>query len=101
MNSHTELDLKPVPINMRVDSSKRNLIDMAAEMLGRDRTNFIMEAACKYAEQVILEKRLFLVENSEFDAFEKALEDNPIGDNKCLLKLLQRPNRWGSDSPKS
>lgn len=84
-----------VAINMRVDSTKRNLIDMAAAMLGSDRTSFIVNAACKQAEDVILDKRLFFLSNSEFDAFERALESNPIGDNPWLTRLLARPKRWG------
>jgi len=84
-----------VAINMRVDSSKRNLIDMAAAMLGSDRTSFILDAACKQAEDVILDKRMFLLDNSAFDAFERALTSNPIENNECLMKLLARPKRWG------
>ncbi|MBP6520284.1 DUF1778 domain-containing protein [Shewanella sp.] len=94
MNTQKDVTEKPVAINMRVDSSKRNLIDMAATMLGSDRTSFILDAACRHAEDVILDKRMFLIDNSAFDAFERALENNPIGDNKCLINLLERPNRW-------
>lgn len=84
-----------VAINMRVDSTKRNLIDMAAAMLGSDRTSFILNAACKEAEDVILDRRVFFLDNSAFDAFERALDSNPIGDNQCLARLLARPKRWG------
>lgn len=59
---------KPVPINMRADEKKRNLIDLAAAMSGRDRTSFILEAACQKAEEVILDKRLFLLDDVAFDA---------------------------------
>lgn len=90
MNSVKEV----VAINMRVDSAKRNLIDMAAAMLGSDRTSFILEAACKQAEEVILDKRMFFLDNSAFDAFDRALDSNPIGENECLTKLLARPKRW-------
>jgi uncharacterized protein (DUF1778 family) len=63
-----------VSINMRVDSKKRNLIDIAANMIGSDRTSFIMDAACKLAEDVILDQRIFILDNSKFDAFEQALK---------------------------
>ncbi|MHC8380250.1 type II toxin-antitoxin system TacA family antitoxin [Pseudomonas sp. LB3P14] len=85
---------KPVPINMRTDEKKRNLIDLAAAMSGRDRTSFILEAACQKAEEVILDKRLFLLDDVAFDAFEQAIEANPIRGNKCLHQLLERPKRW-------
>lgn len=85
---------KPVPINMRTDERKRNLIDLAAAMSGRDRTSFILEAACQKAEEVILDKRLFLLDDGAFDAFEQAIEANPVRGNKCLHQLLERPKRW-------
>lgn len=85
---------KPVPINMRADEKKRNLIDLAAAMSGRDRTSFILEAACQKAEEVILDKRLFLLHDSAFDAFEQAIEANPARGNECLHQLLARPKRW-------
>ena len=85
---------KPVPINMRADEKKRNLIDLAAAMSGRDRTSFILEAACQKAEEIILEKRLFLLDDVAFDAFEQAMDANPIRGNKCLQQLLERPKRW-------
>lgn len=85
---------KPVPINMRADASKRNLIDMAAKLLGRDRTSFILEAACQKAEEVILEKQLFMLDDAAFDAFEQALQNNPARGNECLQTLLARPKRW-------
>lgn len=53
-----------------------------------------VDAACKHAEDVILDKRMFFIDNSAFDAFERALEDNSLGDNQCLMKLTQRPKRW-------
>ncbi len=94
MNTLNDVATKPVAINMRVDSSKRNLIDMAAAMLGSTRTSFIVDAACKHAEDVILDKRMFFIDNSAFDAFERALENNSLGDNQCLMNLMQRPKRW-------
>lgn len=94
MNTQKNIAEKNVAINMRVEPNKRNLIDMAATILGRDRTSFILEAACKQAEEVILDKRMFFVDNSAFDAFERALESNSMENNKCLQSLLSREKRW-------
>lgn len=85
---------KPVPINMRVDTKKRSLIDAAVELLGTDRTSFILDAACKRAEEVIMDRQIFLLGDDAFDRFEKALEDNSIGNNKCLEKLMSKPDPW-------
>jgi len=85
---------KPVPINMRVDTKKRSLIDAAVELLGTDRTSFILDAACKRAEDVIMDRQLFILSDDAFDRFEKALNANPMRNNKCLQKLMSRPTRW-------
>lgn len=85
---------KPVPINMRVDTKKRSLIDAAVELLGTDRTSFILDAACKRAEEVIMDRQLFLLTDEGFERFEKALEENPIRNNKCLEKLMSKPDPW-------
>ena len=85
---------KPVPINMRVDFKKRDLIDVAAAMSGSDRTSFILDAACKKAEEVILDQRLFVLADDDFDAFEQALQSNPVRSNKWLQQRLTRPSRW-------
>lgn len=92
--SHTVGREKPVPINMRVDTRKRNLIDAAVELLGTDRTSFILDAACKRAEDVIMDRKLFMLSDDAFARFEAALEANPIRSNKCLHELLERPTRW-------
>lgn len=83
---------KPVAINMRADIRKRNLIDMAAAISGRDRTSFILDAACQKAQEVILDQRLFVLDDLAYDAFERALEQNPLQGNTCLHNLLQRKN---------
>lgn len=85
---------RPVPINMRVDTKKRSLIDAAVDLLGTDRTSFILDAACKRAEEVIMDRRLFLLGDEAFDRFEKALEENPLRSNKCLQQLMSKPAPW-------
>lgn len=85
---------KPVPINMRVDTKKRSLIDAAVELLGTDRTSFILDAACKRAEEVIMDRRVFILSDEAFDRFEQALEDNPLRSNKCLQNLMSKPDPW-------
>lgn len=85
---------KPVSINMRADSKRRDLIDAAAEILSVDRTSFILDAACRRAEEVIVDRKLFLLSDDAFEQFEKALEANPLESNECVKKLLARPRPW-------
>ena len=90
----TESGAKPVSINMRADSKRRDLIDAAADILCIDRTSFILDAACRRAEEVIVDRKLFLLSDEAFDRFEKALDANPIRSNECIAKLLARPRPW-------
>ncbi|WP_420908076.1 hypothetical protein [Pseudomonas frederiksbergensis] len=46
------------------------------------------------SEEVILDKRLLLIDDVAFDAFEQAIEANPAQGNECLHQLLKRPKRW-------
>ncbi|MFF7706163.1 DUF1778 domain-containing protein [Pseudomonas sp. NPDC007930] len=85
---------KPVSLNMRVDAKKRSLIDAAVQILGVDRTSFILDAACRKAEDVLLDRRLFVLDDEAFERFEQALDANPLRTNEKLQALLQRPKPW-------
>jgi uncharacterized protein (DUF1778 family) len=49
-SSHQNRD---VTINIRVQQSQRDLIDRAAEALGKNLSDFMLETACREAEIVI------------------------------------------------
>ncbi len=53
----------------------------------------MLEAACREAENVLLDKRLFLLSDEQFAAFETALQ-NPISNNTAIKKLLSRKSPW-------
>jgi uncharacterized protein (DUF1778 family) len=88
-----ETENRAVPINLRARSSQRNLIDKAAAMLNKNRSDFMLEAACRAAENVLLDQRLFLVDDSAFQAFE-ALIEAPVKDNLALRRLLKTKAPW-------
>ena len=50
---------EPVSINIRAKARQRDLIDQAAERLGRSRSDFMLEAACNRAEDVLLDHTFF------------------------------------------
>ena len=54
---------REAPINIRARLTQRNLIDKAAAVLNKNRSDFMLEAACREAENVLLDRRLFLVES--------------------------------------
>ena len=84
---------KTAPINMRVEPAQQRLLTRAAAVLHQDRTTFVMEAACQRAEEVLLDQRLFQLEDDKMSAFETALEA-PVEEIPALRALLNTPAPW-------
>jgi uncharacterized protein (DUF1778 family) len=80
-------------INLRTDEARRELIDRAAAALGKDRTEFMLDAATREAQSVLLDRRLFDLDESAFRRFAEAL-DAPPADNPRLRKLLTTRAPW-------
>ena len=62
-------------INLRIESHTRQLIDDAAAVLGKTRTEFMIESARREAIDVLLDQRLFVLDTGHYDAFMNALFD--------------------------
>ncbi|MDH5377424.1 MAG: DUF1778 domain-containing protein [Gammaproteobacteria bacterium] len=84
---------RTAPINLRALDSQRSLIDRAASLLGKNRSDFMLEAACREAENVLLDQRLFQLDQANFKAFNQAL-DAPVKDNPALRKLMNKKAPW-------
>jgi uncharacterized protein (DUF1778 family) len=80
-------------INLRIEASTRKLIDDAAAILGKTRTEFMIETARQQAVDVLLDQRLFVLEAKRYDAFVHAL-DNPPAPGPRLRSLLRRVPAW-------
>src|SRR5438309_3739736 len=80
-------------INLRASRKQKFLIDRAAEALGRTRSDFMLDTACREAESVLLERRYFAVSGDVFKRF-LAVLDNPPKDNPKLRRLLQSRAPW-------
>jgi uncharacterized protein (DUF1778 family) len=80
-------------INLRIDSHTRQLIDDAAAVLGKTRTEFMIESARRQAIDVLLDQRLFGLDPERYDAFMQAL-DNPPAPGPKLWALLRRVPAW-------
>lgn len=83
-----------VQLNLRAKESQRALIDTAAEILHKSRTDFILEMACQAAENVILDRRVFNFNDEQYAEFIDML-DAPVADNVAIDKLLARKPQWG------
>lgn len=80
-------------INLRIEAGTRQLIDNAAAILGKTRTEFMIESARREAIDVLLDQRLFVLKPERFDAFMDAL-DNPPAPGPKLRSLLRRVPAW-------
>ena len=58
-------------INLRASQKQKMLIDRAAEALGRSRSDFMLETACREAETVLLDRRYFDLSSDELSALER------------------------------
>ena len=88
---------EPVTISIRAKAGQRDLIDQAAERLGRSRSDFMLEAACRQAEDVLLDQTYFALDTEKMAACQ-ALLDSPPAPTDRLRRLLTAPAPW--DAPR-
>jgi uncharacterized protein (DUF1778 family) len=84
---------RDININIRVKRTQRDLIDQAAELLGKSRSDFMLETACREAEDVLLDQCFFTLDAEAFEKFQ-ALLDKPPSKNPKLRKLMATPAPW-------
>jgi len=86
-------ETKSVTINLRADERRRDLIDRAAESVGKNRSEFMLEAACREATSVLLDQRFFMLDETRFQEFSSAL-DRPTAENPGLRRLIAARAPW-------
>jgi uncharacterized protein (DUF1778 family) len=84
---------RDVTINLRASGKQRTLIDRAAEALGKNRSDFMLEASCREAESVLLDRRYFSLDADGFARF-MAMLDAPPSANPKLRRLLAEKAPW-------
>lgn len=90
----TEADAyKTTKINIRVPEQTRELIDTAAAAVGKTRTEFMLESARQHAIDVLLDQRLFVLSNDQYESLERVLHDPPAPASS-LKKLLSSKSPW-------
>jgi uncharacterized protein (DUF1778 family) len=80
-------------IYLRATRKQKALIDRAAETLGRSRSEFMLETACREAQTVLLDRRYFSLSADAFKRF-TAMLDKPPASNQKLQRLLQTKAPW-------
>lgn len=82
-------------INLRIEARTRHLIDDAAAVLGKTRTDFMIDSARRQAIEILLDQRLFVLKTESYEAFVHALDNSPAPGPR-LRSLLRRSPAWKS-----
>ncbi len=80
-------------LNIRIKPHVRELIDRAAELAGKNRTDFVLDAARRAAEDTLLDRTVFTFGPKAYRQFLARL-DAPPSPNKRLLKSMQTRALW-------
>ncbi|WP_082524156.1 type II toxin-antitoxin system TacA family antitoxin [Methylobacterium sp. Leaf399] len=87
----------PVPkrdtLNIRIRPEDRDLIDRAAQAGGKNRTDFILDAARRAAQDALLDRTLLVVEPEVLEKFLARL-DAPPQPNDRLRRTMRIPPPW-------
>jgi uncharacterized protein (DUF1778 family) len=89
----TSLDVKRETLNIRIKPEERNLIDRAAQARGKNRTDFILDAARLAAEDALLDQVMISVSPEAYSQFVARL-DMPPKPSTRLRKTMQTPPPW-------
>jgi uncharacterized protein (DUF1778 family) len=84
---------EPITISIRAKARQRDLIDQAAERQGRSRSDFMLAASCREAEDVLLDQTFFIVSAETFKNFQKMLT-TPLPPTDKLRRLLKTEAPW-------
>ena len=85
--------MREAAINLRALTQQRDLIDRAAALLGKNRSDFMLEAACERAQAVLLDQVFFQLDAERFRQF-TVLLDAPPSPNQGLEKLMAVTAPW-------
>jgi uncharacterized protein (DUF1778 family) len=80
-------------LNIRIKPEERDLIDLAARLLGKSRTDFLLEAGRRAAEEALLDRTLFRVSPEVYAEFVSRLEAPPRP-NARLRRTMRTPAPW-------
>ena len=89
--------MRDAAINLRALPEQRDLIDHAASLLGKNRSDFMLEVACERAQAVVLDQVFFALDDDKFQQFTALLDAAPAA-NPGLERLRAVKAAWHSGS---
>src|SRR5580698_9205329 len=80
-------------LNLRIKPELRGLIDRAAELSGKNRSEFVLTAARHAAEDALMDRTAFAVSPKAYAEYLRRL-DAPPRPNSRLRRTLTTPAPW-------
>ncbi len=88
----TTADTATRAVSLRVREDIRDLIDQAARSQGRSRSDFMIDAARRAAEEALLDQTLVRVDRQTYEHFLAVLDQAPEGEG--FDRLMRAPRPW-------
>ena len=85
--------MRDAAINLRALPEQRDLIDQAASLLGKNRSDFMLEVACERAQAILLDQVFFQLDTEKNHEFMVIL-DAPQKANQGLERLMAVKAPW-------
>jgi uncharacterized protein (DUF1778 family) len=94
------VERKERPLSIRLPEADIAIIDRAAVLRGRSRTDFVREAAVRAAEDVLMETASMRMSAAGFKAFMAAVS-GPAKPAPEMVELFRRAAPWEAGRPKN
>jgi uncharacterized protein (DUF1778 family) len=78
-------------LNMRVRPEVRSLIDHAASLTGKNRTDFVLDAARQAAQNAILDQTVISLNAKSYAAFVALLDARPKANERLRATMKTKP----------
>ena len=82
-------------LGLRATPEQEAVLRRAADVAHKSLTDFILDSACQAAEQTLLDQRLFMVSDNQYQALLDLL-DRPAQENEGLRDLFSRQAPWNA-----
>jgi uncharacterized protein (DUF1778 family) len=89
--------MRDTAINLQAKPEQQDLIGQAAALLGKSRSEFMLEAACDQARAVLLDQVFFSLGANRFQQI-TALLDSPATPNAGLQRLVAVRAPWTANA---
>lgn len=83
-------------LNLRANARQDTLIRLAAQATNKTVTAFILDSASSAAEQVLADRRWFILDDSDWTAFQDLLERPPVMKPRLAELLSEESNLFDS-----